>query len=143
MGSIERIRADFERLVKRPEHSFDLARAALLIAAESNPNVDVDQNADAGARLNVLDDKPFFGFATGLFGRSCYTFFAKNVDGTVQVTAGFGKRLFAIHEACIGHLAKLRYACGTDLGHRKICELKLLPYAIAGTVSALCGIGGG
>jgi regulator of sirC expression with transglutaminase-like and TPR domain len=43
------IRADFERLVKRPEASFDLARAALLIAAESNPNVDVDQS------LHTLD----------------------------------------------------------------------------------------
>jgi regulator of sirC expression with transglutaminase-like and TPR domain len=42
MGSADRIRADFERLVKRPEPSFDLARAALLIAAESDPNVDVD-----------------------------------------------------------------------------------------------------
>ena len=42
MGSTERIRADFERLVKRPEPAFDLARAALLIAAESNPQMDVD-----------------------------------------------------------------------------------------------------
>jgi regulator of sirC expression with transglutaminase-like and TPR domain len=42
MGSNERIRADFARLVKRPEAKFDLARAALLIAAEANPNVDVD-----------------------------------------------------------------------------------------------------
>jgi len=42
MGSNERIRADFERLVKRPESKFDLARAALLIAAEADPNVDVD-----------------------------------------------------------------------------------------------------
>jgi regulator of sirC expression with transglutaminase-like and TPR domain len=38
----DRIRADFERLVKRPEPAFDLARAALLVAAESDPNVDVD-----------------------------------------------------------------------------------------------------
>ena len=49
MGSTERIRADFERLVKRPEPAFDLARAALLIAAESNPNVDVD------VHLHTLD----------------------------------------------------------------------------------------
>jgi regulator of sirC expression with transglutaminase-like and TPR domain len=49
MGSTERIRADFERLVKRPEPAFDLARAALLIAAESNPNVDVD------GHLHTLD----------------------------------------------------------------------------------------
>src|SRR5947207_806616 len=42
MGSNEGIRADFERLVKRPEARFDLARAALLIAAEADPNVDVD-----------------------------------------------------------------------------------------------------
>jgi len=49
MGSTEGIRADFERLVKRPESSFDLARAALLIAAESNPNLDVD------GHLHTLD----------------------------------------------------------------------------------------
>jgi regulator of sirC expression with transglutaminase-like and TPR domain len=42
MGSSEGIRADFERLVKRPEAKFELARAALLIAAEADPNVDVD-----------------------------------------------------------------------------------------------------
>jgi len=42
MESTERIRADFERLVKRPEPAFDLARAALLVAAESDPDVDVD-----------------------------------------------------------------------------------------------------
>lgn len=38
----ERIRADFARLVKRPEPTLDLARAALLVAAESDPKVDVD-----------------------------------------------------------------------------------------------------
>ena len=42
MGSNQSIRADFERLVKRPEAKLDLARAALLIAAEADPNVDVD-----------------------------------------------------------------------------------------------------
>jgi regulator of sirC expression with transglutaminase-like and TPR domain len=49
MGSTERIRADFERLVKRPEPAFDLARAALLVAAETNPNMDVD------GHLHTLD----------------------------------------------------------------------------------------
>jgi len=42
MPAPERIRADFARLVKRPEPVLDLARAALLVAAESDPNVDVD-----------------------------------------------------------------------------------------------------
>jgi len=49
MGSTERIRADFERLVKRSEPAFDLARAALLVAAETNPNMDVD------GHLHTLD----------------------------------------------------------------------------------------
>ena len=49
MGSAESIRADFENLVKRPEPAFDLARAALLIAAEADPNVDVD------GQLHTLD----------------------------------------------------------------------------------------
>ncbi|NOT32760.1 MAG: tetratricopeptide repeat protein [Candidatus Eisenbacteria bacterium] len=43
------IRADFERLVKGPEDSLDLARAALLVAAESDPNVDID------AQLHTLE----------------------------------------------------------------------------------------
>jgi regulator of sirC expression with transglutaminase-like and TPR domain len=42
MESPQGIRADFERLVKRPEPAFDLARAALLVAAESDPGTDVD-----------------------------------------------------------------------------------------------------
>ena len=42
MVSREQARAEFERMVKRPEPLFDLARAALVIAAESDPQVDVD-----------------------------------------------------------------------------------------------------
>jgi regulator of sirC expression with transglutaminase-like and TPR domain len=42
MQDPEQIRADFERLVQAPEPALDLARAALLIAAESDPQVDVD-----------------------------------------------------------------------------------------------------
>jgi regulator of sirC expression with transglutaminase-like and TPR domain len=42
MAAPERIRADFARMVKRPEPALDLARAALLVAAEADPNVDVD-----------------------------------------------------------------------------------------------------
>ena len=36
------IREDFIRSVERPEPAMDLARTALLVAAESDPNVDVD-----------------------------------------------------------------------------------------------------
>ena len=42
MGKTEQIRAEFTRMMKRPEPALDLARAALLIAAESDPQVDVD-----------------------------------------------------------------------------------------------------
>jgi regulator of sirC expression with transglutaminase-like and TPR domain len=42
MSGPESIRADFETLVRRPEPMLDLARAALLVAAESDPNMDVD-----------------------------------------------------------------------------------------------------
>jgi regulator of sirC expression with transglutaminase-like and TPR domain len=38
----ERIRADFVAMAGRPESSFELARAALLVAAEADPRVDVD-----------------------------------------------------------------------------------------------------
>lgn len=42
MQQPEHIRADFEAMARRPEASFELARAALLIAAETDPRVDVD-----------------------------------------------------------------------------------------------------
>src|SRR5215510_11401376 len=42
MQAPEEIRADFIRLTQQPETSFDLARVALLVAAESDPRMDVD-----------------------------------------------------------------------------------------------------
>lgn len=42
MAVPEKIRDDFVRAVGRPEPVLDLARAALLVAAESDPRVDVD-----------------------------------------------------------------------------------------------------
>ena len=42
MHGSDRVRADFVQMVKRPEPTIDLARTALLVAAESDPNVDVD-----------------------------------------------------------------------------------------------------
>lgn len=42
MAVPEKIRDDFVRAVGRPEPILDLARAALLVAAESDPRVDVD-----------------------------------------------------------------------------------------------------
>jgi regulator of sirC expression with transglutaminase-like and TPR domain len=35
-------RADFIRMIERPESSFELARTALLVAAESDPSIDVE-----------------------------------------------------------------------------------------------------
>jgi len=49
MASPGTVRADFERIVRLPESALDLARAALLVAAESDPAVDVDSEA---ARLD-------------------------------------------------------------------------------------------
>jgi len=42
MVSPDDIRADFVRMMSKPEAAIDLARTALLVAAESDPNVDVD-----------------------------------------------------------------------------------------------------
>jgi len=42
MPGSEQTRADFARLMQQPEPAIDLARAALLIAAESDPDVDVE-----------------------------------------------------------------------------------------------------
>jgi regulator of sirC expression with transglutaminase-like and TPR domain len=42
MTAPDRIRADFVRLVSRPEPAFELARVALLVAAESDLDVDID-----------------------------------------------------------------------------------------------------
>src|SRR5262245_50314290 len=49
MADPDHIRDDFARLVDRPEGSLDLARAALLVAAESDPRLDVD------GQLHTLD----------------------------------------------------------------------------------------
>src|SRR5262245_65597436 len=46
----DRIRTDFVRMVQRPDPAIELARTALLVAAESDPNVDVD------GQLLVLDE---------------------------------------------------------------------------------------
>src|SRR5258706_8926652 len=45
----EKIRDDFVRTVRRSETTLDLARAALLVAAESDPRVDID------SQLHTLD----------------------------------------------------------------------------------------
>jgi len=45
----EDIRADFVQMVQRPESAFELARTALLVAAESDPQIDVD------GQLDILD----------------------------------------------------------------------------------------
>lgn len=45
----DHIRTDFERMIERSEERFDLARAALLVAAESDPKADIDGS------LGVLD----------------------------------------------------------------------------------------
>jgi regulator of sirC expression with transglutaminase-like and TPR domain len=42
MAAPENIRDNFARAVESPEPALDLARAALLVAAESDPNVDID-----------------------------------------------------------------------------------------------------
>src|SRR5262245_10059119 len=42
MSGPDRIRAAFVKMVQQPEPAIDLAKAALLVAAESDPNVDVD-----------------------------------------------------------------------------------------------------
>lgn len=42
MSNPDQIRHDFEQLVQHPEPALDLARAALLVAAESDPRLDVD-----------------------------------------------------------------------------------------------------
>ena len=49
MTGPDRIRNDFAQMVQRPEATIDLARTALLVAAESDPNVDVD------GQLGVLE----------------------------------------------------------------------------------------
>jgi regulator of sirC expression with transglutaminase-like and TPR domain len=49
MTDPDHIRDDFAALVRRPDPALDLARAALLVAAETNPRVDVD------GQLHTLD----------------------------------------------------------------------------------------
>ncbi len=49
MTGPDRIRADFAQMVQRPDPSIELARTALLVAAESDPNMDVE------GQLGVLE----------------------------------------------------------------------------------------
>jgi regulator of sirC expression with transglutaminase-like and TPR domain len=46
MASRERIRAEFIRMLSRPDNDFDLAHAALLVAAESHPQLDVQSELE-------------------------------------------------------------------------------------------------
>src|SRR5438094_298602 len=50
MAGPEQIRDDFVRVVQHPDAALDLARAALLVAAEADPRVDID------GQLHTLDE---------------------------------------------------------------------------------------
>jgi regulator of sirC expression with transglutaminase-like and TPR domain len=54
MSEPDGVRADFIRMIERPEASFELARTALLVAAESEPNVDVEGEL---ARIEAWGDE--------------------------------------------------------------------------------------
>ena len=54
MTEPQRVRPDFIDLLRRPDESLELARAALLVAAECDPNVDVD---DELSRLRTWGDE--------------------------------------------------------------------------------------
>src|SRR6185503_817012 len=69
--------------------------------------VDLDEHADAAARVDVRDDGAFGGLTAGLLRRLRETLRAQVVDRLVHVTRDFGERLLAVRHAGAGALAQI------------------------------------
>ncbi len=75
------------------------------------------QDAGLGAREDVLRDDAFVGGAVRFLGGAGDTFFAENVHGGIHVAGGFSQCLFAIHQACAGHLAEFADGSSSNFSH--------------------------
>src|SRR5712672_2201287 len=79
--------------------------------------VDLDEDAEASARGDILGNGAFAGFAAAFGGGSGGALLPENVHGGGHVAIGFGKRLFAIHHSRIGKFAQFANGGSSDFSH--------------------------
>ena len=77
------------------------------------------QDTVPARRCDVLGDNAFPGFASSFGNGGRRSSLAQNIPCGAQITLGFGQRLFAIHEAGAGHLAKFTDRSGINVSHIK------------------------
>jgi len=88
--------------------------------------VELEQDADARARMDVRDDGALGGDAARLLVRRRHTLLAQPRRGFGDVTVVFLKRLLAIHHTAAGGVAKLLHELGVNLDRRRVFFLLLL-----------------
>ncbi len=86
-----------------PDELLELVRAR----DEVRLAVDLDQDADAAAGVDVAADEALAGVAAGLLGGRRETLLAEQRDGLVEVAAGLLQCALAVHEPGPGALAQL------------------------------------
>ena len=75
--------------------------------------VDLDEDADLAAAVNVGADRPLGGDAPGLLGGRGEPLLAQVVDGALHLPLALGERLLAIHHPSAGALTELLdHLCG-------------------------------
>ena len=79
--------------------------------------VDLDEHADAAARVDVARDEALAGVAARLLGRGGQALLAQQRDGLVEVAVGLGQRVLAVHEAGAGPLAQFLDQLRRDVRH--------------------------
>ena len=97
--------------------------------------VDLDQDADAAAGVDVARDEALAGVAAGLLRGRGETPLAKQGDGLVEVAVGLDERVLAVHEAGAGALAQLLDARGRDVRHVRSGS----PVSVRGRLVAAAG----
>ena len=86
-----------------PDELLELLRAR----HEVGLAVDLDEHADAAARVDVAGDQALAGLPVGLLGRGGDAALAQEQDGLVDVPARLLQGALAVHEACARLLAQL------------------------------------
>src|SRR6185436_215755 len=79
--------------------------------------VDLDQHADAAARVDVARDEALAGVAARLLRGRRETALAEQDDGLLDVTVSLDEGVLAVHEARAGPLAQLLDRRGRDVCH--------------------------
>src|SRR5438477_1625764 len=102
-------------------------RAEVVVARdEISLAVHFHENADAGSRLNVLDNHTLVRFAASFLGGGSDPALTQEVDRRIEISIGFGERFFAIHQPRISHFAELAYVRCSNFSHNSKYRSKLL-----------------